>query len=191
MIFSDTVSNIILNISDTGTHNSLQWRSMDMFPNYKIFRSIDTDYYNIANSAQTSFNDDVTDIFNNQFNNMLTQGKYCYYIDGISNKFLSRSNNECIDKEAVYYFPNAFNPNSTIEENRIFKPKMAYVTNFHLLIYDHSGSKIFESHDPFYGWDGKFPNGLLAPIASYIYYASFFDSKGQNIKLKGVVALVY
>jgi hypothetical protein len=191
LIISDTISNIVLKVTDSIKQNGLQWSSMDVFPNYDIFRSIDVGYENIATSNQLSFNDNISDIFNNQFSGTVTQGKYCYYVEGIKTDFLSRSNSECIDKKAVYYFPNAFNPNSSIEENRTFKPKLAYITNFHLLIYDHSGSKIFETHNPFYGWDGKLPNGRLAPISSYIYYSSFTNSKGEKIKLKGIVSLVY
>jgi len=191
LITSDTISNIVLNLSDSVLQNILQWSSKEVFSNYNIFRNIGAKYDYIANSDQTSFNDNISEIFNNQFSSNVTKGKYCYYVEGIKNDFLSRSNSECIDKKAVYYFPNALNPFSNIEENRTFKPKLAYITNFHLLVYDHSGSKIFETHDPFYGWDGKLPNGRLAPIASYIFYSTFTDSKGEKIKLNGIVSLVY
>jgi hypothetical protein len=191
LIGSDTVSNIALVLKKLGDENVLNWRSSELFDIYMVFRILDGELSLISNTQSETFSDNTNELFYNQFNGEITSGRFCYYIEGYKNNYKSRSNTSCIDRDPVYYFPNAFNPKSSIEENRTFKPKIAYITDYQIIIYDNYGSKVYESNDPISGWDGKFATGKLAPASSYIYYTSFKNAIGEKIVLKGVVCLVY
>ncbi len=191
MRVSDTVSTIFLEVSQSENQNILLWYSLDTFQRYSIFRVIDKREEYITETCNTSFHDNVSGIFESQFEGNITSGKFCYFVEGYKNTLKSISNIECINHEQVFYFPNAFNPQSEIEENRTFKPKIAYITDFQIIIYDKYGSKIFESYNPLIGWNGNLPNGKLAPAASYIYYTSFKNANGIVIKFKGFLSLVY
>jgi gliding motility-associated-like protein len=102
--------------------------------------------------------------------------------------------NECIAFDTIVvkekfcrplYFPTAFMPNSTIEENRIFKVVGTVSTDlieYQMVIYDKSGQLVFQTNDPNIAWDGNF-NGNPAPPAAYAYKVqllSIADSKERQ-----------
>lgn len=189
---TDTISNIELKVkkkSITDKINSLDW-SGDENLEYKIYRC-----NNKCEEINTSYNlyyyDDLTSIFEKQFKEEITNGKFCYYITNQSNSFKNKSNTECVIYDAVYFMPNAFNPKSNIEENRTFKPKIAFIKDYELIIYGTFGDIIFSTKNPNIGWDGNLPNNNIAPIASYMYFLKFTNSSGEKIIKKGIVSLVY
>ena len=68
------------------------------------------------------------------------------------------------------YIPNAFTPNED-GINDIFKAEIANnleLTNYHILVFDRWGNKIFESYEIEKGWDGKFKGVNMDP-AVFIY----------------------
>jgi gliding motility-associated-like protein len=90
------------------------------------------------------------------------------------------------------YTPNAFRPNSTIEENRTFMPvgTGADISRFSLKIYDRWGQIVFETTTPENPWDGKDKNGNDAPMGNYVWISHYFDIQGFEHNQKGQVMLV-
>lgn len=87
--------------------------------------------------------------------------------------------------------PNAFNPNSPVEENRVFKvfaDPDNRVKKFTMNIYNRWGQLIFESDDINEGWDGT-ANGKDCNAGVYVWtiYLEGTDGKSTN---RGTVTLV-
>jgi len=75
------------------------------------------------------------------------------------------------------FIPNAFVPNSTMyEDNKVFKiyTKLdpSAFTHFSMVIFDRWGEKVYETEDPFLGWDGTF-RGRKMPPGIYLYGISY------------------
>ncbi len=87
--------------------------------------------------------------------------------------------------------PNAFNPNSPSEENRIFKvyaDPEGLVKNYAMYIYNRWGQLIFESRDINKGWNGRF-NGSLCDAGVYVW-TIYYDGDEGKATHKGIVTLV-
>lgn len=69
---------------------------------------------------------------------------------------------------AFFYAPNAFSPNGD-GINDEFMVTLSNYGFFRLLIFDRWGEKLFETNDPFDGWNGTFKGKLLNP-GVYVYY---------------------
>ena len=118
----------------------------------------------------------------------------CYKIEAFqniaNNKQVSFSNTICIEKDSKIFMPNAFNPLSDIEQNRVFKPNYAFVGgSFVMRIYNRTGSKIFETTDINEGWDGKI-HGKMVPEGTYQYAIEAIQPSGDIIKKTGAVNLI-
>ncbi|SHJ81578.1 gliding motility-associated C-terminal domain-containing protein [Tangfeifania diversioriginum] len=89
-------------------------------------------------------------------------------------------------------FPNAFRPNSPIEENRTFMPLKTGVdeTRFHLKIYNRWGELVFETNSPDNPWKGEKQNGQSVPAGNYVWIANYFDIQGIEHQKKGQVLLI-
>jgi gliding motility-associated-like protein len=110
--------------------------------------------------------------------------------------------NCCQNSDAVYIkfadltFPSAFNPNSSIQENAVFKVlgDSRALSGFQLQIYNRWGQLIFETNDPNEGWNGTY-KGQPSQMGIYVYKSIFksFESGIQpaiNKEVSGTVALV-
>jgi len=87
--------------------------------------------------------------------------------------------------------PNAFNPNSTVEQNRRFKffaSRPASIADFTMLIYDRWGKLLFETHDVEEGWDGS-SGGIKCQMGVYVWTIVYSDGK-EDVSGKGTVTLV-
>jgi len=191
---SDTVSNIVLSAkanSETKI-NFIEWDDMYKDFGYQIFRSQnETQFERITNTENHFYRDNIFSVYENQFITKTFSGRFCYFVQINKNNFFNKSNVSCAEQEETILFPNAFNPKSYIDENRIFKPKAAFISDYYLTIYGSFGDIIFESNNPDYGWDGTLKNGKFAPISSYLYVVKYKNSKGKYVKLKNYVTLVY
>jgi gliding motility-associated-like protein len=88
-------------------------------------------------------------------------------------------------------FPNAFRPESPIEENRIFKPGVIdHVEEYHLMIFNRWGELVFESFDQETGWDG-YANGKMAKQDVYIWKVEGKYTSGQTFHQTGDVTLMH
>ena len=191
---SDTMNNIFAladEANDERKKNYIIWEDEQNNSEYLIYRCIEGHCSFLEYSFNNSYTDDIQNIFNSQFVNETTSGRFCYFVESLDRGYLSRSNLTCVNQEEVYFIANAFNPNSKIEENRTFKPKLAFLSDYTLIIYGNFGNKIFETNDPNRGWDGILPNGSLAPRASYLYFISFKNANGKYVKKKSYINLLY
>lgn len=89
--------------------------------------------------------------------------------------------------------PNAINPYSTNSENRVFLPKGLGIdaSEYHLIIYDRWGSKVFESFNLSHGWDGRINNGEVGKPDTYPWVVIYKDKYGKTHRVAGTVTLVY
>lgn len=192
---SNIISNIKLNTkkkNDLEKISILEWDN-SLNNEYKILRSNkpNSSFSEINTTYNLSYNDNLKDVFSEQFDNAESNGTFCYQVVSEDNNFVNKSNIECVKFDETVFIANAFNPKSNIEENRIFKPKLAFVEDYELVVYGSFGDIIFQSNNPNFGWDGNLPNGQLAQRASYLYYLSYKNSHGIKKIKKGVVSLVY
>lgn len=94
--------------------------------------------------------------------------------------------------EIRYYLPNAFTPNGD-GLNDDFKGKglLAGITNFQFTIWNRWGEPVFETTDPFLGWNGRKHNsGQEMPPGAYLVVVTFLDSRGQRTEMKGYATLI-
>jgi len=126
------------------------------------------------------------------------ESKFSYWvqaIEGDNNAFgyQEKSNSNIISffKEIIFYFPNAFRPDSDKDENRIFKPASIGFggSDYVFQIYNRWGQIIFESTDYEVGWDGTY-NGNPSPQGTYIYLLTYKNIFGVTKQQKGTVMLI-
>ncbi len=85
--------------------------------------------------------------------------------------------------------PNAFSPNLD-GLNETFKPYItAPVTNYTMQIFNRLGQMIFETKNPVTGWDGRYKGSGQDP-ATYVYYITFKDFRGETVSKRGTVILI-
>lgn len=76
------------------------------------------------------------------------------------------------EKTCGVYFPTAFTPNKD-GRNDVFKVLTDYIfQEYHLVIYNRWGQKIFESKDASKGWDGTI-NGQLQQTANFLWSCTY------------------
>ncbi|MBS1661946.1 MAG: gliding motility-associated C-terminal domain-containing protein, partial [Bacteroidetes bacterium] len=89
------------------------------------------------------------------------------------------------------YFPNAFTPDGN-GRNHLFKPIVGIpIDEYHLIIFNRLGEKLFETHNFTEGWDGRYRGNRL-DAGSFVWYAQFHvqGSSASTINLKGTVTLI-
>lgn len=87
--------------------------------------------------------------------------------------------------------PNAFNPNSGVEENRtftVFADPPEYINNFKMYIYNRWGQEIFETNSLSEGWDGTV-NGTPCNPGVYVWVI-YYDAGEGEVTNKGTVSLI-
>lgn len=146
----------------------------------------------------------------------LDAGEYDYYYwqpDGSTDRFLNVSyegqysvtvvdTNCCKNADTVFvkyanlFFPNAFKPESSYEENRKFHVTgpVQSIAKYQLRVFDRWGKMLFTSKDPNKGWDGTY-NGQEMPGGVYVWNTvmeSFASDVAEAITLKqsGTVMLI-
>lgn len=88
------------------------------------------------------------------------------------------------------YIPNIFSPNGDGKNDFFYLNAEGY-TNYHLIIYNRWGEKLFESNDPKYLWNGQINNsGSLAPDGTYYYIFSANDPGGKIYSTHGYLTLI-
>ncbi len=84
----------------------------------------------------------------------------------------------CVDIEIFcnyFYIPNAFTPNNN-GLNEKFRPKVIGVHDYHFLIFDRWGEKIFETSDITEGWNGSY-QGTECELGVYVYKIVFTEDE--------------
>lgn len=85
--------------------------------------------------------------------------------------------------------PNAFTPNND-KINNLFRVKNPeYIKTFSMTVYNRWGQIIFQTTDPYKGWDGTFKN-MPQPEGNYVWLISLTDNDGNKESAKGNVLLL-
>jgi gliding motility-associated-like protein len=85
--------------------------------------------------------------------------------------------------------PTGFTPNGD-GLNDVFKVKYPFpVKEFHLMVFDRWGNKVFETNKIDAGWDGTY-KGEPSVKSSYVWVISFMDVNNKPWQLKGIVTLL-
>jgi gliding motility-associated-like protein len=115
---------------------------------------------------------------------VMASGSYWLQVtdkNGCSNKeYIKVEDSAC--KEGVF-IPNAFTPNGD-GANDFFKPIIqGVVSDFHFIIFDRWGAKVFETANSLTGWNGTI-NGNAAPMGAYIYTLVFANLDSKSVQKK-------
>lgn len=89
------------------------------------------------------------------------------------------------------FIPASFTPNAD-GKNDVFKViSDQALPNFHLLVFNRFGEKVFESLDPSKGWDGKIKSSK-APVGTYIYQLTIHTNNVQcgDVQKRGSILLL-
>lgn len=87
------------------------------------------------------------------------------------------------------YLPNAFTPNGD-GRNDIFRPVFAGAASvFRFAVYDRLGRMVFESPDPYHGWDGT-TDGKQQPAGVYVWVCAYKLYQQQEKVQRGTVILI-
>ena len=116
-------------------------------------------------------------------------------------QMIAENSDGCIDtafqvihvvESETFYTPNAINPYSVNAENRVFKPLGYSVGDFdyHLIIYDRWGTKVFESFSFDHGWDGKINGGEIGQAGSYTWVAIYKNYLGAEMRKSGIISII-
>ncbi|MBK8490315.1 MAG: gliding motility-associated C-terminal domain-containing protein [Saprospirales bacterium] len=94
--------------------------------------------------------------------------------------------------EVRYFLPNAFTPNGDgINDTYRGEGIMEGVQRFRFQVWNRYGELIFESDNPYEGWNGRKQNvGDPAPSGVYVVVVSYQTPRGENMQLKGYAVLV-
>ncbi len=202
---SNLAHNIILDVKIDDLNkkiNNLNWTAYTTWngalEKYNIYRSFDNNEFEFVQSTtDLSFSDDISKYTKSEFEGKPAIGQFCYYVKAIEDdtnpydiKGVSKSNIACITQEPIFYVANVFSPNSNIEQNREFKPKLTFVSDYQMIIYNKWGEKIFETKNLSDGWNGKI-KGKLVQKGVYVYYISFKNASNSIIKKYGQISLIY
>lgn len=202
--FSNTVRTIFLKgEGNAAQDNSLQWNNYSGFNggtiNYSIFRKVEINdiFVDIQNGISAhdynNYNDNVEDLYE-------MGSHFQYYVvahEGLNEYGFaeeSRSNTIEVEQNPNTYIPSAFYPNSTIEQNKVFKPFNSFMSTsgYLLTIYSRQGEIVFQTNDITLGWDGKEQkSGKEVPGGVYVYRLQYFQPDGKKIVRNGTVTLIF
>ena len=196
--FSDTISNLVIKgtlkdeyppVNEILIQNaSLNFEKYE----YSIFRSFSEDGFDLAGIINDlSFEDNISEILENALSLEKFSGEFCYYLQetGKNSGEIRRSSNVvCLNKQTDLFVPNAFNPESTLEENRKFRPKNFYLDSYKMVIFNIQGHKIFETSDISNGWDGTYKSAKVA-TGVYSYIITYKNTDNKLIIKKGHVTV--
>lgn len=167
---------------------ALNWTAQNSWPDsvvtYKIFKQQQNG--NFTEIGQT------TDLsYTWTASGSVSNADHCFYVvaENAQTGFQSRTNTACATEEAIIGMPNAFNPESTVTENRSFKPVVNYVDSYLFQIYDRWGSVVFETQQPSKGWKGKINGTRKAPEGVYVYKIRY-SKNGETFHKSGTVTLL-
>ncbi|MDD3891354.1 MAG: gliding motility-associated C-terminal domain-containing protein [Bacteroidales bacterium] len=203
---SNLSNTIIIRAHSAGNKSTISWEKFYSAQgnaiSYDLYRiaysqgiSISELIYQTENPMITEYTDDLS-IFEGQ--GYLPY--FCYYIE--ANEMLgegqtsriSRSRTICAQIDPDITMPNAIDPLSTIVSpegipRNIFAPTISFESTYKLTIYSRGGSVVYEGNSE--GWDGRLPNGQLAPEGTYVYRLEVM-SELRKIKSKtGTVTVMY
>lgn len=122
-------------------------------------------------------------------------GYYCYTLvaESLAGCVDSVSHCASIIEDEKVFFPNAFSPNYD-NLNDQFAPVLinidpALIKDFNFIVANRFGQIIYQSSNPYFGWDGNYKSAACE-IGTYYYYCTFKTPRGKVITEKGDVSLL-
>ncbi len=96
-----------------------------------------------------------------------------------------------VNPDSPPYIPNSFTPNND-GANDEWKPVIAFIKDYSLIIFDRWGERLFESEDIYTGWNGSWWNNVEKPVAqgTYVYKINYVDYNGKKHDLIGSIHLI-
>ena len=202
--YSNIINNILISVQSK-QHERIwvMWNThketIGDFGGYLIYRSIQNEPLQLITTLgginDTIFIDETFTISN-------TIETICYQIRAKQlntpvdfpqwmNASISRSEMVCIKLEPKLLIPTAFNPNSSIHQNKTFGVNDRFVSEdgFKFTIYDRWGKLIFNTNIPNNRWDGHL-NGKIAPIGVYTYDVTYKTKSGVFNREIGTFTLI-
>lgn len=103
----------------------------------------------------------------------------------------TRTREIIVHPDSPPYIPNAFTPNND-GTNDEWKPVIAFLKDYSLIIFDRWGERLFESQDVYTGWNGSWWNNPDRPLAqgTYVYRISYVDYTGKKHDIIGSMHLI-
>lgn len=197
---STTASNILLSGEMHETIASLNWQPYEGYAGgvegYEIYRMNPYGELELVTTippGSASYSEDLTKIGQDRMKGEISYQVIAVEGDGNphSTKGRSSSNILTINVETQLFVPNAFAPNSDIEINKKFGPVMDFTpASYRMLIYDRTGKMLFQTSDPYDGWDGTLDGSTPARQGVYIYYIEYKSYSGSRQVLSGNLSLV-
>jgi len=205
----DTISNIGRNIllqvrANGNLTNTLVWNPYEhwdgIVEKYEVYREVDANGQWVLAATlgtnDTSYVDNIRPFGDGK-------GSFCYYVKAVEGNnplgfvneygfpFNSVSNTACVTHDARVFVPSAFNPNSDVLENRIWKPSNVFAreNSYTLFVMNRWGEKVFQTTSTDEGWDGTF-NGNEQPMGVYTYSINYRSLEGLPIEERGSFTLV-
>ncbi len=152
---------------------------------YYIYRvvndTIQTNPVNFLSGSNTNYVDNVEGIVSES-------GKVGYFVEaveGFGNQYnlvsSSTSNVAFAYVEGQVYVPNAF---AVKGWNKVWLPVAQFVekTDYHVMVFDRWGTKVFDTTDEFHGWDGG-----NSEAGVYVYLIQYKNARGEFVELKGAL----
>jgi gliding motility-associated-like protein len=93
-----------------------------------------------------------------------------------------------IQNDNYLFIPNIFSPNGD-GVNDEFKVTITNIQNYHLLIYNRWGEKLFESNNISESWNGMY-KGVQVPFGAYYYKITALSYNGKLLSRAGSITLV-
>lgn len=158
---------------------------------FDVYRKTSLDFELKSINAPKTFTDDITGIIVSQLTAESSLSDVFYRYQSEFDDCFYISNTAICKHQPVLILYNAINPKSPYSEDRIFKPFVANVSNYKMIILDDFGNVVFQTTNSQVGWNGYLPSGEIAPRATYIYVISYSDSNGNRHTEKNIVNVVY
>ncbi len=149
-----------------------------------------TDTIDLENASD--FTENIEQFYKNQFQSGNQIDEICYrlFAKNATTNMQRISDYICISPKADVQIPNALIRSSRNEYDRTFRVYSAFISDFHLEIYDRNGMRMFSSDSPEAAWNGTYPDGSSAPVAAYPYILQYKNSEGVFQKVKGFVTVL-
>ncbi|MBA2406609.1 MAG: gliding motility-associated C-terminal domain-containing protein, partial [Chitinophagales bacterium] len=167
------------NFAITGFANQLIWNN----PNNSCANDVVSFNVYFAQAADAPFEliGALSDtVFIHSQNNSIAGCYSVAAVDSYANEG-PKSNVVCIENCPVYELPNVFTPNGD-ERNDLFHPilPIRFVDKIDIRIFDQWGVLVYQTTDPFIGWDGRDMNSGKDVLAGTYYYVCNVLTNGNT-----------
>jgi gliding motility-associated-like protein len=85
--------------------------------------------------------------------------------------------------------PNVFSPNGDGVNDFFIAGQTYAYKEFSIVIFNRWGSKVYESNNPFFEWDGSDMNGDKLPSGTYFFVAQLEHNENSDTQ-KGIVTII-